>query len=302
MQRLWHMLTLAVQEKNIHPGDLVLEIGGGHNPRARADVLCDVAIEDDSERGGSIVADRPIVEADGQYLPFRDSCFDYVICCHVLEHVREPALFITELMRVASRGYIETPSEVGERLYGWPFHRNYVNLIGGRLVIQEKADEDHFGLLFHTLAVRDSDFAKFSMRWRDLFTVAYEWEGTIDYRIFDAGASPLDLTSAEIVEGMLTRNTSTSSWRSFTSLLVRSLPRGLIMKGKGQVVKQRRQRSDILREIVVCPTCKGSVRWETSEIRCDRCDVDYPVIRGIPRLRPRPSGSSSCFSTPQGRR
>ena len=99
---------------NIRSDDFVLEIGSGHNPKARSDVLCDKFIGDDEQRGGAIVTDRPMVEADGQFLPFADRVFDYVICSHVLEHVEDPRQFISELTRVAYRGYIETPSEIGE--------------------------------------------------------------------------------------------------------------------------------------------------------------------------------------------
>ena len=63
---------------NVQVNDFVLEIGSGHNPSARSNVLCDKFLVDDTQRGGQIVADRPIVEADGQYLPFADNSFDYV--------------------------------------------------------------------------------------------------------------------------------------------------------------------------------------------------------------------------------
>ena len=43
---------------------LVLEIGSGDNPNARSDILCDRFISDDTERGGNIVIDRPLVVAD----------------------------------------------------------------------------------------------------------------------------------------------------------------------------------------------------------------------------------------------
>ena len=64
---------------NIKPGDLVLEIGSGDNPKPRSDVLCDRIPEDDTQRGGAIVLDRPFIAADGQYLPFADKSFNYII-------------------------------------------------------------------------------------------------------------------------------------------------------------------------------------------------------------------------------
>ncbi|MFQ6044045.1 MAG: class I SAM-dependent methyltransferase, partial [Candidatus Poribacteria bacterium] len=94
--------------RHIDPADFVLEIGSGHDPKTRSDVLCDKFIDDDIQRGGKIITDRPIVAADGQYLPFADKSFDYIICSHILEHVENPALLLNELMRVGYRGYIET--------------------------------------------------------------------------------------------------------------------------------------------------------------------------------------------------
>jgi SAM-dependent methyltransferase len=172
----------------IHPNDFVLEIGSGHHPKTRSDILCDKFIDNDTERGFSIVMDRPLVEADGQYLPFADRSFDYVICSHVLEHVEDPGLLFSELMRVASRGYIESPSEICERLYGWPFHKWLINLVEGRLILQKKVTRDQFGLLFHSLLLRDKYFARFHLTHPNLLFVRYEWEEKIDFEIVPSEA------------------------------------------------------------------------------------------------------------------
>lgn len=195
---------------NIKAGDYVLEIGSGHNPKTRADVLCDKFIYDDLQRGGKIVTDRPIVAADGQYLPFADKAFDYVICSHVLEHIDDAELFLKELMRVADRGYIETPSEIGERLYGWPYHKWYVNLDKdkgdkGKLLLKRKTPESQsqFGRLFHYLAANDKLYAKFHKQNPGLLLVRYEWEEKIDYEILPPDESPLQLDSDKAVEAFL---------------------------------------------------------------------------------------------------
>ncbi|MCZ6676990.1 MAG: methyltransferase domain-containing protein, partial [Candidatus Poribacteria bacterium] len=256
---------------NIRSDDFVLEIGSGHNPKIRSDVLCDKFIDDDTQRGGNIVTDRPILEADGEYLPFADGSFDYVICSHVLEHVEEPDRLIAELMRVASRGYIETPSEIAERLYGWPYHNWLVNLIDGRLVIQKKVTRDQFGQLFHALAAHDKNFARFHVTHHSLFLVQYEWVGKIDYQILPPDTSPLDLESAEMIEAVLSRVACISPWQKWLSLVKRAVPRQLVFKAKSMLVKQRRQSKKTLQEIVVCPVCKGAVEWETDQIHCDHC-------------------------------
>lgn len=112
---------------------LVLDIGSGHNPHPRADVLADRYIWDDTERSGQIIAkpiDKLLVQADGAALPFACKSFDFVICSHVLEHVPPESLaaFCQELQRVAKSGYIETPSKWAELLRHAPNHRWFVSL------------------------------------------------------------------------------------------------------------------------------------------------------------------------------
>lgn len=269
---------------NIRTTDFVLEIGSGHNPKVQSDMLCDRHIDDDTQRGGTIVKDRPIVEADGQYLPFRDKAFDYVICSHVLEHVEEPEKLIHELMRVAPRGYIETPSEIAERLYGWPYHNWLVNLIDGKLIIQKKISPSQFGQLFHSLTAQDRNFARFHEHYHHIFLVRYEWEEEIDYEILPPDPSPLDLESPDVVEEMLERAVEESFWEDLTSSIKNAIPDNLRVKIKSTLAKQKRTTKRNLREIVVCPLCKGKVKWYPEKIVCRKCNLQYPIIDDIPRL------------------
>ena len=271
---------------NIRPNDFVLEIGSGHDPKTRSDILCDGFIDDDTQRGGSIVADRPIVEGDGQCLPFADASFDYVVCSHILEHVEDPERLIAELVRVASRGYIETPSEVAERLYGWPYHNWIVNLINGQLMIQKKVTDDQFGQLFHTLVAHDKNFARFHTTHRSLLLIQYEWAGKIDYQILPPDTSPLDLGATDTVEGMLDQVVHVSLWQEWLEIARISIPRLFVLKAKSVFARRRRKSKKTLQEIIVCPVCKGSVTWETDLICCGCCNVIYPIVRGIPRLLP----------------
>jgi len=268
----------------IRPGDYVLEIGSGNNPHPRSDVLCDKAIEDDTERGGRIVSDRPMVEADAQDLPFKDSSFDYVICAHVLEHVEDPGRMLSELMRVAPRGYLETPSEIAERLYGWPFHKSVINVVGGKLVIRKKDFPSQFGELFHLLAARDPAFRRFHLARSRLLLVRYEWEGRIDYEIVPEGARPIDLGSPEAVEG-LWKGIVRTSWREEVGPWMKSLvPRGLAASLKAGLARARPRPTRDIRDILACPACKGPVVCASDRVSCVPCGLDFPIIGGIPRL------------------
>ena len=269
---------------NIRPSDFVLEIGSGHHPRHEAHVLCDRFIEEDRERGGALVADRPVVQADAQALPFADQSFDYAICAQVLEHVEDPERMLLELMRVARRGYIETPSEIAEWLYGWPFHRSVLNVVDGKLLIRRKTFTPPFGELFHVLGERDAAFRHFHLTHNALLLVQYEWEGRIDYVILPEDAVPLDLTSKEVVEMLWRRIARSSRGERWGPSLKRLVPKPIVAWGKSLLARSRARRGRDLRSIVVCPACKGAVSWGADEIRCDRCGVSYPITRGIPRL------------------
>jgi len=267
----------------IRPGDFVLEIGSGHHPHPASHILCDRFIDDDSERGGTIVSDRPIVEADAEALPFADQSFDYIICSHVLEHVEHPERMLQELMRVGRRGYIETPSEIAEWLYGWPFHRSVLHLVEGRLRIRPKGFRPPFGNLFHVLAERDPSFRRFHLTHNALLLVQYEWEGRIDYVILPDATEPRGLESEE-VEELWRRIQAASRKARWGPSLKRLVPRPVVSWGKSVLRGTRRGPRRELREIVVCPACKGPVIWTSEEIRCERCATRYPITRGIPRL------------------
>ncbi len=277
---------------NIQANDFVLEIGSGHNPNVRSDVLCDKFIADDEQRGGMIVTDRPIVEADGQYLPFVDNAFDYVICLHVLEHVEDPNLLLTEMMRVSARGYIETPSEIGERIYGWHYHNWMVNRINGHLVLHKNPKRAEFGQLFHTLVDQDKYWKKFHIMHHDLFLVQYEWEGTIDYKILHESESPINLSCPHTIESLLSSDLAEQPhkklWLTFKSVV----PRGIVSRAKSLLARSRTSRpTKTLKDILACPKCKGDIMWEDNQILCRNCDMSYPIIDGIPRMNVMPTTS-----------
>ena len=268
----------------IRPHDLVLEIGSGDNPKTRSDVLCDKILEDDTQRGGTIVLDRPFVAADGQYLPFADNSFDYIICCHVLEHAEDPALFLSELMRVGRGGYIETPTEIGEKLYGWPYHKWLINLDShDKLILKRKLREGDFGQLFHRLFSTDRAYARFHARNHHLFLIQYEWFGKIDYEIVEPGSVLIDLNNQEDIGKLLGKRAKPGISTSIKGLIPRWFHRwakASIVKGKG---RQRKTLQDV-KSIIVCPACKGQVQWHDSFILCQDCDKTYPIKNNIPFL------------------
>jgi len=268
----------------IAPHDLVLEIGSGDNPKPRSDVLCDKIPEDDTERGGRIVLDRPFIAADWQYLPFADKSFDYIICCHVLEHAEDPALFLSELMRVGKGGYIETPTEIGEKLYGWPYHKWFINLdSSGKLIFRRKTEKSPFGQLFHHLFREDRNYTRFHARYHNLFLIQYEWFRKIDYEIVESGETLLDLDDLEVVRRLLEARTKSSIFTRTKGVM----PSGVRRWAKSRLVKSKGRHRKTLKDIegiMVCPSCKGQLKWHEERVSCQSCHRNYPVKDGIPFL------------------
>lgn len=135
----------------------VIDIGSGHNPHRRADVLVDKFLFDNAERAGSQIVTpegKRLVVADAEALPFRDKSFDFAICSHVAEHIANISAFCSELGRVAQAGYLETPSRIAETLRHPPNHRWYVTKSGENLVFSPAAPGyplGWFGKLFFSL-------------------------------------------------------------------------------------------------------------------------------------------------------
>jgi uncharacterized protein YbaR (Trm112 family) len=270
----------------IGPNDLVLDVGSGHNPNPRSDILCDRYIEDDTERGGSIRADRPLIVADGHNLPFKDKAFDYVIASHIIEHMDDPERFCSELQRVSRAGFIASPTELAEHMFYWSFHKWYVNKTGDKLVLHPKVNVPNiFGDLFHYMYEYNPWYARFHRSLPDMFWMEYEWRDRINIEIRDR--SPLDLTDKRALKRMVTPRESlvTSVKRTGVTLADEFLPRA----AKNLITRARRQkrapaRKVNLESILACPACGGDVKMLRDSVKCERCGRVYPIERGFPMM------------------
>ena len=135
--------------------DKVLEVGPGHSPTFRSNVLVDLFVDSNYHRCGNlkIYPHQQFINANGEALPFKDKEFDYVICNQVLEHAENPAEFIREQCRVAKRGYMETPSLLGEFLFPKKSHKWIILHLDNKLILFEKSRmpgnyENNYGELF----------------------------------------------------------------------------------------------------------------------------------------------------------
>lgn len=178
-------------ELQISKKDHVLEVGGGHNPHSRSNIVVDKFVDSNYHRQTDIkvMEHQRFMEADGENLPFKAKEFDYVICNQVLEHAENPEQFLREQMRVAKQGYIETPSLIGEYLFPKTAHKWLILEIDGKLVMMEKDkywfnSQLDFGFLFLTWLEKSSLAFKLLARTRpNLITVRYEWTDEIEFEV-----------------------------------------------------------------------------------------------------------------------
>ena len=160
----------------ITPEDHVLDVGGGAEPFHYASVVCERDLRGTDQRAGrSAKLDRRFVAGDAQALPFPDRSFDFAFSRHVLEHVADPKAACTEMMRVAARGFIETPCALSEYLVGDPTHRWLVRAEDRTLIFTPRPFVEHpFGNVLRWLLHADSElFFKWEMAYpqRDEYTV-----------------------------------------------------------------------------------------------------------------------------------
>jgi ubiquinone/menaquinone biosynthesis C-methylase UbiE len=133
-----------INTQDLQPSSFyVLDIGSGDKPHPEATHLCDLHVNSCTERAGVLRTDgRPFVRCTIDYLPFKDNSFVFDYACHVLEHSGNPVLALSELTRVSSKGYVETPTKLSERLYGWSFHRWVISFKKGKFFYEPKGNEN----------------------------------------------------------------------------------------------------------------------------------------------------------------
>ena len=93
---------------------LIADFGCGHFPNKYANVLVDQYMSPDEQRGGLNLRKTNSstfhnLDMNNFPYPFPDKHFDFLICCHVLEHLEDPVRTCTEFSRIAKAGYIEVP-------------------------------------------------------------------------------------------------------------------------------------------------------------------------------------------------
>ncbi|MFC1682111.1 class I SAM-dependent methyltransferase [Nanoarchaeota archaeon] len=146
--------------------DKVLEVGGWAQPFNRADVVVDIQPYETRSFLGNQGSKKENFNKENWYvidacsregLPFKDKSFDFVICSHILEDLRDPIKVCAELIRVGKRGYIEIPSMASEltkglankKYCGYYHHRWLVEIRNDKVIFRFKPHFIHNDWRFH---------------------------------------------------------------------------------------------------------------------------------------------------------
>jgi SAM-dependent methyltransferase len=146
------MITIEPELLGVKDGDITLDAGCGngrhswevYNRNHSSVVAFDIDIVsikknkymlDSLKEQRKIKGDYHLLIADVKKLPFKDGCFDKIICSEVLEHIPEDNVVVEELTRVLSKDGaigISVPHYVAESIC-WKLSKNYYGFPGGHI-------------------------------------------------------------------------------------------------------------------------------------------------------------------------
>ena len=266
----------------IRPTDIVLDIGPGDHPFFRADILLDLYVE------GLPKDERPFVQADICALPFYDKSIDFIYCHHVLEHVDDPEKALNEFQRVSHRGYIGTPSSLGERLFGLdPAHKWLVEQDKGELIFTPKDDtfflhaEIARALMQELFKAKPKVMRSFYYGCSPLWGIEYRWSENIYFKI-NPGA-PAEMRRAALFSTVPHPKSMITNLRNFAWNLARWYLK----------LKRRSRRID-LASLLRCPLCEGKLyRTHTGDFCCQGCNAGFPVKGTVIKMLPSPGDSKT---------
>jgi hypothetical protein len=135
----------------IGKADFVIDIGGGHRPFWRADLIVEkFPFDQDLHRNQPMQFPRvPVIKADAVTLPIANGGCDLVFASHIIEHLPDPARFVAEIKRCSRRVYLEFPSRKRELMFAWSFHPWLIEPVGTVMRFYRNDLPQLFGPMFH---------------------------------------------------------------------------------------------------------------------------------------------------------
>ena len=246
---------------------MILDIGSGHKPDTKANILLEYTDAGNEHRWNQgLKTDRPIVFYNTSKIPFKDKVFSKTICKHVLEHVDDPKLFLSEIERISLGGYIETPSEIAELVFTpYDQHKWVINFDSNKLLIKKKTGDNISKLnkLFDFLCEHEHGFEEnFYWKRRALFFIEYYWNGSINFEIIPKSKNTeLDLWSDSVLKKICVLNKVNARRNtSFRNIKYRTSEIFLFLE-----------------ENIKSPCCHTDVSNINKSFVCKACNMSFPI-------------------------
>jgi len=262
----------------VNKDDLVLEVGSGGNPYARANVLLDAYEETRERHWVPLKADRPMALGFVEKLPFKDKSFDFVIASHVLEHSTQPEQFLAELQRVAKAGYIEVPDAFMERINPYTDHRLEITCRENKLIIKKKSEHivEHDTVELYEDRVKPFLTQELIPKRPFAFHVRYYWEDKIDFTVVNP-----DVDASWAVAETLGKS----------EVLVAGIKvrlQAFVLNTARLILSQNNRNKKIdLFNLLLCPSCDSKLLSKTPDgIKCNDCNITYQLRQGMPAMFP----------------
>lgn len=224
-------------------------------------------IDDDSQRPGKLIRDRPMVCGDIHDIPFSDNSFSFIHCSHILEHLDSPEEAIAEMVRIARAGYIEVPSEIHEFTdLNFPFHRWVMSLEDGVLVFREKPENLPDHPLIKALTSGSNKTLKFIRKHHDnVNIISLFWNDYVQHRV-ERSERPIQFEYTD----------EQSSEGKFIGSRLKSKVKYLLGKSLSPRIN--------LFDLLACPICKQPLKSKNSGLVCGNCLKWFPITDGVPML------------------
>lgn len=194
-------LTIDIRDRslchkylNINDGDRVLDVGGGHNPLKRANVVVDLDVHATSHRNHNplrLYEHQQFMQASVENLPFKSKEFDYVFCSQTLEHVSNPQAACAELQRVAKRGLIDAPRSCLDLAFSHTDHIWLIDRIDGILYFRPKPIKTTSSVIFDNWASIGWRFdqsvqERVDFLYRNVSNNLFEWEDSFEFKVCES--------------------------------------------------------------------------------------------------------------------
>ena len=278
----------ALQSVGFKPGAFVVDVGGGHRPFARADVIFEKHPFEQEHRVFPLSHAAPVLIVDGTKMPLPDAGCDGVFASHVIEHMPDPGAFINELKRCAEWVYLEFPSRIRELMFAWSFHEWLVVTAGNHLVFYKNDIPQLFGDFFHR--GYDAVFDAWNLQRHDDLN---DWTfcRTADLTWELAAESAFEYAVALSPKGVERCNEAPIervdySWNQVAKLAAQKLlPPAVLARLIGLVRRRRQGQVQPITEALVrrlmCLKCHGrQLTLEADTIRCT-CGMRYHKRNGL---------------------